>query len=113
MVWVGGGEPPQHTYSVCFTDIMMHAVASASDCFPRPSIYMQLDGVESPDDEDSDGAAPEVRLVPSDPGQSARSATCFTIRCHVCIYSLPQFDVSVGCKPLSCGSHARTLLNSV
>ena len=51
--------------AVPFTGLIMHAVASASEAFPRDSIYMQLDGAQAPLD-DADDAAPEVRLVPSD-----------------------------------------------
>ncbi len=51
--------------AVPFTGLIMHAVASASEEFPRDSIYMQLDGAQAPLD-DADDAAPEVRLVPAD-----------------------------------------------
>lgn len=73
VIWVGGSNASgaqQPSYSVHFTDIMMHAVASPSEAFLRHSIYMQLDDAQSADDEDSDGGAPEVRLAPADPSQS-------------------------------------------
>jgi Regulator of volume decrease after cellular swelling len=72
-VWVGGaaaGSQPR-SHGVHFTDIMMHALASPSEDFPRHSIYMQLDGAQAADDQDgSDAVPPEVRLVPAEPSQS-------------------------------------------
>lgn len=52
-------------YGVHFTSLVIHAVASASEEFPRDNIYIQLDGPESVEDDTQD-STPEVRLVPSD-----------------------------------------------
>lgn len=84
VVWVGGsnaGGEQRPSYSVHFTDIMMHAVASPSDAFAQHSIYMQLDGAQSADDEDGDAAAPEVRLAPADPAHSA--SCCLLLGLHL------------------------------
>lgn len=73
IVWVGGsnGSAEPSSHGVHFTDIMMHALASPSEDFPRHSIYMQLDGAQAADDEDgSNTGPPEVRLVPAEPSQS-------------------------------------------
>ncbi len=79
---------PLTSYAVRFTDIMMHAVASASDDFARPSIYMQLDGAQATDDEDGDAgsAGPEVRLVPADANTSAPPllSACICLRQFHC-----------------------------
>ena len=101
VVWVGGAMRPRYSFSVHFTDIMMHAVASPSEDFARPSLYMQLDGAQPSEEDDGDGAAPEVRLVPGDDSQSAKLLVVSAYRAVALAFcSAPQWCASCCTKGL-------------
>lgn len=97
VIWVGGsnaGGQQRPSYSVHFTDIVMHAVASPSEIFSRHSIYMQLDGAQSADEQDGgDDAAPEVRLAPSELSQSefVRALHCIASHRKPCSSTAQMF----------------------